>query len=176
MPFLTLPFGTAIHQWNVPIQHMIRFAQVRYTAVSHSATILDLTNDSAQLGNIIEIRYSPLIFLTKLSILLQFIRIFIPNHKGKTYYVTQLIIWINLLYFTAAGLLSIFQCTPRARIWNPFVPGTCVNYRAVNLATAIFNVISDILMLLLPMAWIWRLQMSTSRKLRISAVFAVGVL
>ena len=81
-----------------------------------------------------------------------------------------------MLYFSACLFITIFQCTPRAKIWNPTVPGTCLDYQAFVLSTAIFNVLSDILMLVFPIICIWNLQMSMKRKLEVSAVFFLGSL
>lgn len=81
-----------------------------------------------------------------------------------------------MLYFTACLFITIFQCTPRAKIWNPAIPGTCLNYQAYIFATGIFNVVSDIIMLVFPMICIWNLQMSFKRKLGVSAVFFAGSL
>lgn len=81
-----------------------------------------------------------------------------------------------MLYFTSSLFATIFQCSPRAKIWNPEIPGACIEYQAVILATGIFNIVSDIFMLVFPVTCIWNLQLSTKRKLGVSAVFFVGIL
>ena len=126
-------------------------------------------------ANIFEIFYPFLIAITKLSICLQFIQIFGLN-RNKKFWFLQVFILVNLLYFTATVFITTFQCTPRAKIWNPTIPGTCLNYQAFLLVTGIFNVITDALLLVLPIVSIWNLQMSKKRKLGISAVFVVGSL
>ncbi len=75
-----------------------------------------------QLGDIYEILYFPAIAITKLSICLQYLSIFVLNREKK-FWCLQLFIFINMFYFTATLLVTIFQCTPRAKIWNPQVPG-----------------------------------------------------
>ena len=81
-----------------------------------------------------------------------------------------------MMYFTVCLFITIFQCTPRAKIWNPELPGTCLNYQTYIVATGIFNVVSDLLMIGFPMICVWNLQMSVKRKLGVSAVFFVGIL
>lgn len=81
-----------------------------------------------------------------------------------------------MLYFTAFFFVTIFQCTPRAKIWNPELPGTCLRYQTYTVATGIFNVVSDSLMLVFPIICIWNLQMSNKRKVGVSAIFFVGSL
>lgn len=99
-----------------------------------------------------------------------------PSHTGTTYWITHLIIWVNFLLYTAVMFVEIFQCTPREKIWNPSLSGHCININVVFISTAAINVVSDFTMLFLPLNAIWHLQMPTSRKLGVSAVFAVGIL
>ena len=73
-------------------------------------------------------------------------------------------------------LFEIFECTPREKIWNPSLPGTCINIQLSFVITAVINIVSDVTILLLPLAWIWQLQMPVTRKLGVSAVFATGLL
>lgn len=88
----------------------------------------------------------------------------------------QAFLLVNLLYFTATVFITTFQCTPRAKIWNATLPGTCLNYQAFILVTGVFNIITDALLLEFPIISIWNLQMSKKRKLGVSAVFVVGSL
>jgi len=129
-----------------------------------------------QLGYIIEVLYPVIILPIKLSILLQYIRIFVPNHRSKTYYLVVSFIACNVAFFTASFLISVFQCTPIQRAWDPFLDGHCVNWDLAIVLTAVFNLVSDLCILLMPIAWIWRLQMSTGRKVGISAIFLLGIL
>ena len=126
--------------------------------------------------NITSIFYAPLIFITKLSILLQYISIFVPTHRSQLFYWIYALIWTNFLFYLADMLVEIFQCVPRSKIWDPTIPGHCVNVNIVFITTAVVNVISDWSILLLPLGCVWELQMSTRRKLIISAVFATGLL
>ncbi|TVY15619.1 hypothetical protein LARI1_G005456 [Lachnellula arida] len=152
---VTFRYGAGIHQWNVPARHVILLARW---------------------GNIFEIIYSIIILLAKLSICLQLQHIFIPDHNTKRFWCLQVFIWINTSWFIACFFISIFQCNPRERIWNPTVKGTCLNYQKYILVTAIFNCTSDVLMLFFPLFSVWNLRMSMKRKIGISAIFLVGLL
>lgn len=129
-----------------------------------------------QLANASQIMYGPLIFITKLSILLLFLRIFVPSRKSKTFYLVHILLWTNLVFYLADTIVEIFECTPRRKIWLPKTSGKCVNISSLILITAIINVISDFSILLLPMASIWRLQLEINQKLGITAIFAAGLL
>lgn len=128
------------------------------------------------MANVMTIYYNPLIFITKLSILLQFMKIFTPSHTGSTYWSTQFLIWINLLFNLAATLVQIMACLPRAKIWNPTIPGHCIDMPNAFIAGAVINAVSDISILVLPIHKVWQLQMPRWRKIGVSAVFMAGVL
>lgn len=159
-------------QLDVPLQDVSHLAQVKRLHMSNESLLAKGT----QLANVEEILYCPLIFLTKLSILLQYLRIFVPNHAGKLYYTVLLIIWLNLLFYTATTLVEIFTCMPRKKIWEPSTPGRCVNTGFLVITTGAINVISDFSILMLPLSSIWGLQMPKKRKIALSAVFATGLL
>lgn len=130
----------------------------------------------AQLANVIEIIYNPIIFATKLSILLLFLRIFVPNGRGTTYYVIHVLIWLNLFFYIANVPIEIWPCIPRKKLWTPSLPGHCLNNERVFVAGGAINVVSDFAILLLPVVLISRLQMPMKKKIGVSAIFATGFL
>ena len=99
-----------------------------------------------------------------------------PHHGGKFFYFTHILIWGNLAFYFSITMLWILECVPRTKIWNPLVPGHCVNANYAFAITAAINIISDFSILILPLASIWSLQMPTRRKLGVSTVFATGLL
>ena len=121
--------------------------------------------------------YGPLIFITKLSILLLYRRLFAPLVKRKTLIFIQLTIWLNFSFYLALTLVKIFECTPRSKIWHKDAPGHCINVRLQMIATSAINIISNLSILLLPVFCIRRLQTSIRQNI-ISMViaFAVGIL
>ncbi len=121
--------------------------------------------------------YSPGIFLAKLSILLQFRRLFDVAKSGKTHIIIHVLIWANFwFYFPYLGA-TVFQCVPREKIWNPFImTGGCINLKAAFIAASAINVVSDWTILLLPLYRIQRLKIATKRKVGVMAIFAVGLL
>ena len=114
--------------------------------------------------------------MTKASILLQFIRILAPIPRSMSRYGIIAFIWLNTLWFTAAVLVSSLQCIPVAKLWNPDLQGSCSNYPIYMIVMGIFNSVVDITMLTIPIVWIWQLNMSSRRKVGVSAVFMIGAL
>ena len=124
-------------------------------------------------------------FALKVSILLQYIEIFVPlKTSNDIFWACHSIIWANLVFYTTVFFLQIFGCRPVERIWNPYVhAASCINGgsildSAASLYTAsrAINAASDIIILVLPQLVIRKLQMSSQKKIGISVVFLFGVL
>lgn len=114
---------------------------------------------------------------TKLSILLQFRRIFSPHRIGKAYYFIHALIWINLGYYIAADFAIIFICTPRRKLWDVLYPkGKCLDSVKVVIVTACINAASDAFILMIPVFCISALQMPLQKKIGVACVFAMGIL
>ncbi|MCJ1466335.1 hypothetical protein MMC07_004954 [Pseudocyphellaria aurata] len=132
----------------------------------------DYTSFIAWWTNRTEIVYVPTIMMTKVSILLMYLRLFEPNRQ--TNFFTRFMIWTNVLFYLSILIAAIAGCIPRRKIWRPWEPGKCVDEVAILLVTAVFNTLSDLAILLLPIRCVWHLQLSPRQKLAISAVFAAG--
>lgn len=123
-----------------------------------------------------EIIFGPIIFFTEMSLLLLYSKIFVVSRRSTTWVLIQLVLWANLLFYTAMTLACIFACSPIHKFWHPTVPGHCVNAYAIILVSAIFNVVSNFATVFLPVHAIWQLRMPTQRKIGVSAVFLAGLL
>ena len=163
-------YGSGVHQWDIRLRNFMTWAKVKPSKLT---MIIDW---EIQLASIIDVYYNPLIFVSKLSILLQFKRVFVPAHAGKTYWLIHFLIWSNLLFYLAVMLLEIMKCLPRKKVWNPTMQGRCIDLPFAPKAGAVINIISDFSILVLPIGKIWQLQMSPKRKLGVSAVFSTGLL
>ncbi|KAI4221464.1 MAG: hypothetical protein L6R36_006888 [Xanthoria steineri] len=146
--------GAGRHQWDVSL--------LNYMKVN-------------RLVNAADIGYCVVILLSKLPILLQYIRIFMPARQGLIYWAAQTLIWTNLLFYIASSFAFIFECTPREKIWDTTAAGKCIDLKALFLVTGSWNIVSDFSILILPIVPIWKLQMSPRKKLGIYAVFSTGV-
>lgn len=78
------------------------------------------------------------------------------------------------MFYVALTIVKIFECNPRARIWDKSVEGTCINIPSLLNTSGLFNTISDLLILLVPLKAVWALNMKTKKKLGVIAVFSVG--
>ena len=112
---------------------------------------------------------------TKVAVLLQYLRIFVPL-RNRVFWLTWSLIAVNIIINTALAVSFGFQCLPRRKIWTPTLDGQCINLGAAFIISAVANTITDIAVFLLPLYSIWDLQLPWERKVGVSAVFAVGLL
>lgn len=126
--------------------------------------------------NIIQIWYGPAAACTKSAILLLYLRVFSPRRWDKFDIAVRGLMFITCAFYFAISVAKICQCLPRARIWDTSVPGHCVSLPALLQASGLFNIISDVGMLLVPLKGVWNLRMGGKRKVGIYAVFTVGVM
>ncbi|MCJ1440799.1 MAG: hypothetical protein MMC23_001285 [Stictis urceolatum] len=113
----------------------------------------------------------------KLSILTQFRNIFFPIKR------TNLMFWgtwglstLCVVFYLLMALLTIFHCNPRSKAWDPFVDGQCISNGLIQVVTGLFNIVTDLILLLMPQRIIWKLQLPWRRRLTIASVFCVGLL
>ena len=112
--------------------------------------------------------------LVKSSVFLLYLRIF-RFAKGMRQLIWTLIVFHSAFY-VAAFLVTIFQCRPIRKKFNPLVPGHCVNNAALALVSAVQNIVIDLTAFLLPMREVLRLKISHREKIQLVAVFAVALL
>lgn len=88
----------------------------------------------------------------------------------------HIILWTNVFFYTAVLIAGNISCKPYEKLWDKTLPGTCnLNNNAFDVASAAFNVISDILILILPQNVIWRLHLELRKRIGIAVIFAIGL-
>ena len=120
--------------------------------------------------------YTVSLNVTKMSILQQYLRFFATKPLRRA---TWIIFGITVTYTICTTFLCIFTCTPPSFFWTkPVDPtgGTCLNELGLWFAQASFNIISDIVIIILPMRAFQRLQLPRRQKLGLMFVFALGFL
>lgn len=80
------------------------------------------------------------------------------------------------IYIIADVLLVIFECTPINKAWDPLVPGHCIDQVKLGVAIGYFNLVTDCMILILPIPMLWALQLALRMKLAVLAVFMTGIL
>lgn len=124
--------------------------------------------------NAATIVYAPVILGTKIAIILLYRRVFLPHKGGSFDWFLRLFIIILTIFYLSTMCVKIWECSPREKIWNASIPGHCVNVSSLLNASGLFNCITDIMMLLIPVKSVWRLHMSLRQKVGVVAIFTVG--
>lgn len=119
-----------------------------------------------------QIFYKLTINLTKLSILFLYLRIFSQRWFRLTCYACIILV---AGYAIASILVTIFQCTPVARVFDKKLPGTCINITAFWYANAIYNILTDLVILASVPGVVWSLSLSTRQRMGLTMVFGLGI-
>lgn len=111
---------------------------------------------------------------TKISILSLYILIFPIRWVVWSSYVTMVIIVAWTIATILAGCLI---CRPFAYNWDKSIPGgSCGDQVTSFTITGVINLVTDVMVLLLPMRPLYQLQMATYKRVTLVAVFGLGTL
>jgi len=88
-------------------------------------------------------------------------------------------IGLNVAYFIAFELVSIFQCTPidgAWKAWDKEYPAKCNNVNMQGWAAAVINIFLDVGTLVIPLKELYRLSLSGKKKVQLMLMFSIGIL
>lgn len=128
----------------------------------------------SQLFFVAQIFYKLTMNLTKISILLLYMRIFAVFTWFR--WIGRVLIGIVTAYMISAFFAAVFQCTPVARAWDKSIPGTCISIEMNWYANAGFSITTDAIILLLPIKPILSLKLPVAEKVAVMGVFVLGAL
>ncbi|KAB5545510.1 hypothetical protein GE09DRAFT_1131405 [Coniochaeta sp. 2T2.1] len=142
--------GMGIHADKVPMDDIVKMAKFLVVA---------------------EVLYVYNLVWTKIAILLMYYRIFhFPYFKKWAYGIGAFIIaWVITITF-----LFIFICVPVEKLWYPDLPGRCINQVGTWIANAASTIISDLVILCLPIPQVWSLQLRVTEKIAVTLAFSLG--
>lgn len=122
----------------------------------------------------------PSMLATKVALLLYYRRLFIVQQIWL-----RIFWWTNMVYAVLWGIGStityVLSCVPVSYYWERFdlqstVHGSCHNSTTADGLPLILDLVSDVAILVLPIATIATLQMPLARKTGLMIVFSVGFL
>lgn len=119
----------------------------------------------------ISVLYACAITSVKLSILLFFQRLFPVQRFTVKVRITGA---VCLVWWIAVIAIQIFSCKPIHGFWDRSVPSTCVDRKLFYVGVAVPNMITDIIILALPVRMIWRLQTTPGQKIGLLLTFLTG--
>ena len=149
----------------------------KYGGVGRHLLALELTNPAkivvwAKFLIAIEWIYLAAITFPKLCILSIYLRIFITKAYRMTVYTLGMTV---ILTFIGGGLAGSLGCQPLAYFWDHTIPGGhCFNTNAFFRWISLPNVLTDVIMLVLPLPFIWALHMTRNQKIGLTVTFLTG--
>ncbi|KAI1202541.1 hypothetical protein F5X97DRAFT_213151 [Nemania serpens] len=122
----------------------------------------------------VAILYNPILALAKTSLLLLLLRLF-----GQKAGVKRFIAWVNranIGMMIAVFFATVVQCIPVQKTWQPSLEGTCIDRKILFTALSSFNIITDILIIALPLSIFIGLRIPRRTKIALILVFLLGFL
>lgn len=115
--------------------------------------------------------YFPAIGMVKISTLLLFGRIFPLQKFHRILRAVGLFISI---YSVISTTIMIFHCRPLRGAWDPTVEPDCMDLSKLLIFMGSMNVLTDFLLLCLPLPQLWKLQMRRGTKMQVIGIFTIG--
>ncbi|PGH27458.1 hypothetical protein AJ80_00937 [Polytolypa hystricis UAMH7299] len=120
-----------------------------------------------------QLQFIIIMSLVKLSILASYLRI----ATSKTFVrLTWSLIALNIAWGIAFMFTLVFTCMPVHHYWTALADQRCGNESSRVLAGTITNIITDILVLVLPMPTLWKLQLPAREKVVLIALMSLGLI
>jgi hypothetical protein len=115
--------------------------------------------------------YNAALALTKVSILWQYLLVF-PGRKIRL--ASWIMMGVCIAYGIWALISNFFLCSPVPYFWDKTIKGRCLSEQANWFTSAGINIVTDLIILALPMPAVRQLQLPGRSKLALMGVFALG--
>ncbi|KAL7797373.1 putative PTH11-typeG-protein-coupled receptor [Trichoderma ceciliae] len=115
--------------------------------------------------------YKVTVCLNKVATILFYLRIFVTK---KFRIVAYTVMGIVVAWSIGAVGSTIFQCVPIAGAWDKSIDATCINSDIFWVAYAVMNILTDVMVLALPIQPIMALHLGTRSKVMLFAIFLMG--
>ena len=118
-----------------------------------------------------EIMWTTSVTFPKLVALSLYVRLFFDPIRRLSYLTAVFVVCTCL----GMVLTAILECHPFAFSWDKSIPGGhCINLNKNFAYMSIPNLVSDLVILILPLQPLWRLQIPRSSKIGLIATFVIG--
>ena len=108
----------------------------------------------------------------KTSVLYLYHRVFgAKEWFAKLLIYTGVFIWA---YSIASVPIILVQCRPIAHLWNPDIPGVCIDFSLAATIVAAINCTVDVVILCLPIPLVLQLQIKPKWKIQLIGIFFLG--
>ncbi|KAK5654576.1 hypothetical protein OQA88_7205 [Cercophora sp. LCS_1] len=129
--------------------------------------------NSKIINYIVVMLYNPQLGLVKSSVLFFLLRL--GGHQLFLRRSIQILNWSNIALLIAVLFASIFTCVPIYKYWDRTVPGVCNNESYQYLITSGFTILTDILVLAIPVKIVIDLQVTKKMKIILICLLCSGI-
>jgi hypothetical protein len=98
-------------------------------------------------------------------------RVFVGN---KIRLACWIVLSIVIAYFIQGIITAIWTCVPISAFWNLNEEGKCINKKFLWFFNASFNILTDLMIITLPMPALSSLRLPLRQKIGLMVVFALG--
>ncbi|KAF2798255.1 hypothetical protein K505DRAFT_189223, partial [Melanomma pulvis-pyrius CBS 109.77] len=121
---------------------------------------------------VIEIIHPPAVAFSKLSVLLLYLKVFTSR---TTRLMTWVVIYLVIGTWFTYTVAIMFQCRPFAYNWDKSIQGgRCINIYVFSQSSSVPNIVTDVVVLLLPIRTVIELKISRTRRIGLLLIFLMG--
>ncbi|KAF2790631.1 hypothetical protein K505DRAFT_282289 [Melanomma pulvis-pyrius CBS 109.77] len=133
----------------------------------------------------VQLFYHPMMGAIRASIIMFLFRV--KDHRTHIQVALHIVFWINIGYMVSTTFVNIFQCTPIRYAYAkpemdqvldangvPIKHGKCINSLAFILASCALSIFMDLIIIPIPTAMVWNLQMRTKTKIAVVIIMSMG--
>ncbi|KAI2606762.1 hypothetical protein GGR54DRAFT_408126 [Hypoxylon sp. NC1633] len=134
----------------------------------------DLTDERQfwKMFYVLSISYNTTLLLIKFALFCQYYRLIQEVSYYRRLYLSIMAVvggWV-----IAQEFILIFPCTPIHMYWDHEASGTCLDGTLTGWMNGIGNLITDVIILVLPIPVVWRLNLKSGKRWAVIAIFALG--
>lgn len=115
--------------------------------------------------------YKVVVALNKVTLVLFYKRIFVSQSFNIA---AHLVMGIVVTYGIAGVVATIFQCIPIAGSWDKSIDARCINSDSFWIAYAVLNILTDVMVLALPVPSIMGLHIKRRDRVMLCLLFLMG--
>ncbi|KAL9048080.1 MAG: hypothetical protein Q9206_006257 [Seirophora lacunosa] len=149
------------------------FFAIRAGSGRHMITLtLDQITSLIKTDQAAQVLFGCSITATKLSILFFYLRLF----PFRTFFVVSLITGVAaILWWVGLMLTAFLHCRPLAYYWDRSIPnGYCVDEHLIGFTITSVNIVTDLVVLVLPIPWLWGMNMAVPKRMAVVGLFLLG--
>ncbi|KAH7116385.1 hypothetical protein EDB81DRAFT_892544 [Dactylonectria macrodidyma] len=115
--------------------------------------------------------------LCQMFIKLSYLSLYLRIAPHKTY---RLALYVSMALVFAFGIatsvVSMLLCLPFEKLWQPDIPGHCIDVNTFYMFSTATNIVFDIAIYIMPLHILWSLNLPKRQRLGLVLVFALGFL